>query len=217
MELRTGRFCIFLSALLVCRGILLSQHSSDNAPSGQHLPVGVWQSQQPDGSAIGIDLSAVPASVPDAIYPEGTLRPPGSRLQIGVFQKQHEKILCGEENFFVAGWTGVGSSGATVSYTNGKLEIHYHDRVSGSEIHVELVLDPIKDAWTGHFHRERYDGQVILHRTSDRPDPAQGGCFFEGASPAWVREEKAERPQRIFLTAGAPSDLIRAWEIATTR
>jgi hypothetical protein len=85
-------------------------------------------------------------------------------------------------HFFVDGWTGLGSSGALVSYANGKLEMHYHDRLSGSEIHVELVLDPIQDAWTGHFHRKSYDGQVILHRTSDRPDPAQGGCFLEGAS-----------------------------------
>jgi hypothetical protein len=119
MELRKGRFCIFLSASLACGGILLSQQSSANAPGRQHPPVGVWQSKQPDGSVIGIDLSAVPASVPDAVYPEGTPRPKGSRLQIGVFQSQHEQIASGEENFFVDGRTGLGSSGALVSYANG--------------------------------------------------------------------------------------------------
>jgi hypothetical protein len=54
MELQKGRFCIFLSALLACRGILLSQQPSANATGGQHLPVGVWQSKQPDGSVVGI-------------------------------------------------------------------------------------------------------------------------------------------------------------------
>jgi hypothetical protein len=86
-------------------------------------------------------------------------------------------------NFFVVGWTGIGSSDAVESYVNGKLEIHYHDRVSGSEIHVELVLDPIKDVWTGHLHRKKYDGQVILYRASGRPDPTQSGCFIEGPIP----------------------------------
>lgn len=183
MELRKERFCIFLSALLACRAILLSQQSSANGPDGQHLPVGVWQSKQSDGSVIDIDLSAVPASLPDVVYPEGTPRPQGSRLQIGVFERQRENIACGEETFFVTGAAGLGSSGALVSYTNGKLEIHYRDRASGSEIHVELVIDPTKDVWTGQFHRERYDGQVVLYRTSHRPDPAHGGCFLEGASP----------------------------------
>jgi hypothetical protein len=131
MKLRKGRICIFLIVLLACRGVLLSQHSSANAPAGQHAPVGLWQSKQPDGSVIGIDLSAVPASVPDTGYPLGTPRPQGSRLQIGVFQRQHEKIGCGEENFFVAGWIGTGSSDAVVSYASGKLEVHYRDRVSG--------------------------------------------------------------------------------------
>src|SRR5580658_6820030 len=103
MELPRRRFCIFLSALLVCRGILLSQQPSANAPGEQSLPIGVWESEQPDGSVIGINLDAVPASVPYAVYPEGTPRPQGSRLQIGVFQKQHKKIACGEENFFIVG------------------------------------------------------------------------------------------------------------------
>jgi hypothetical protein len=188
VELRKGRFCIFLSALLACRGMLLPQQSSADALSGQHLPVGVWQSKQPDGSVIGIDLSALPASMPD--YPEGTPSPLGSRLLIGVFQKQHKRILCGEENFFVAGWADF-----AVSYANGKLEIHYDDRVSSSEIHVELVFDPIKDAWTGHFHRERYDGRVILHRTSDQPDPAQGGCRV--GSNSWRNDRSAQTDSLI--------------------
>lgn len=183
MELRNGRLCIFLSALLACRGILLSQQSSADAPGGQHLPIGVWESEQPDGSVIGIDLSVVPASVPDAVYPEGTPRPQGSRLQIGVYQRKHKKIACGEENFFLTGWTGPGSEDGFAVYANRKLEVHYHDRVSGSEIHVELVLDPIKEVWTGQFHRKGFDQPASLHRTSDRPDPAQGGCFLGGPSP----------------------------------
>jgi hypothetical protein len=183
MELRKGLLCIFLSVLLACRGTLLSQQSSSNAPSGQHLPIGVWESEQPDGSAIGIDLSAEPASVPDAVYPEGTSRSQGSRLQIGVFQRQHKRIACGEENFFITGWTGPGSENGFAVYANRKLEVHYHERASDSEIHVVLVLDPVKDVWTGQFHRKGFDRQSTLHRTSNRPDSAQGGCFLEGPNP----------------------------------
>jgi hypothetical protein len=180
MELRNGRFCIYLCALLACGGILLAQQSTAKTPGGQHLPVGVWESKQPDGSVIGIDLSSVPASVPDAVYPEGTPRPPGSRLQVGVFQRQHKRIACGEENFFVVGWTGPGSEDGSAVFANGNLEVHYHDRVSSSETHVELVLDPITDVWTGRFHRNNYDGQVILHRTFD--SPGRGGCVIGGAN-----------------------------------
>jgi hypothetical protein len=156
---RKGYWCIYLSALLACRGVLLSQQSNANAPSEQPLLIGVWESEQPDGSTIGIDLS-----------------PQRSHLQVGVFQRQHKRIACEEENFFVTGWTGAGSENGFAVYANGKLEVHYHDRVSGSEIQVELVLDRVKDVWTGQFHRKEFDRQVTLHRTSYRPDIAQGGC-----------------------------------------
>jgi hypothetical protein len=182
MELRKGRLCVFLGVLLACSGILPSQQSSASAPDRQHPPIGVWESEQPDGSVIGIDLSTVPAGVPDAVYPEGTTRPQGSRMQIGVFQRQHKKIACGEENFFETGWSGPGSEDGFAVYADRKLEVHYHDRVSGSEIHVRLVLDPIKDVWTGQFHRKGFDRESTLHRTSNRPDPARGGCFVGSSS-----------------------------------
>lgn len=168
---------ISLSALLGCGGILLSQQTSTNPPGEQHLPIGVWESEQPDGSVIGIDLSAVPASVPDAVYPQGAQRPQGSRLQVGIFQRLHKRIACGEENFFVTGWTGPGSEDGFAAYANHKLEVRYHDRLSGSEIHIELVLDPIKDVWTGRFHRKGFDRPAILHRASDQPNSAGGGCL----------------------------------------
>jgi hypothetical protein len=184
MEFREACFCIFLSALLASSGILLSQQSSANAPGGEHLPVGVWEYELLDGSVIGIDLAAVPASGPDAVYPEWTPRPQGTQQVIGVFQRQHKKVACGEENFFVTGWTGPGSEDGSAVYADRKLEVHYRDRVSGSEIHVELVLDPIKDVWAGQFHRKGFDRQVTLHRTSNRPDPAQGGCRVSSSNPS---------------------------------
>jgi hypothetical protein len=177
MELRKRYLWISLSALLACGGILLSQQIGTDTPAEQHLPIGMWESEQPDGSVIGIDLSTIPASVPGAVYPEGTQRPQGSRLQVGIFQRLHKRIACGEENFFVTGWTGPGSEDGFAVYADRKLEVHYNDRVSGSEIHIELVLDPIKDVWTGKFHRKGFDRQATLHRTSDRPDSAGGGCL----------------------------------------
>lgn len=180
MELRKVRLCIVLSALLACRGILLSQQPSADAQSAQQLPIGVWQSEQPDGSVVGIDLLALEAGMPNAVYPEGTPRPEGSRLQVGVFQRRHEKVACGEENFFVPGWTGPGSEDGSTVYANRKLEVHYHDHVSGSEIHVELTLDPTKDAWTGHFIATNMMGRLpctepLMSRTLYKEDASSLG------------------------------------------
>lgn len=134
MEFRKGCLCILLSAFLACSWIPLSPQSNGNALNEEHLPlpVGVWESKQPDGSVVGIDLASVPASVPDAVYPEGTSKPQGFRLQIGIFQRQHERIACGDENFFVTGWTGPGPENGSTAYADRKLEVNYRDRVSGS-------------------------------------------------------------------------------------
>lgn len=173
MGIRKGHLRIVLGALVLCKTSVLSQQPSAVTSNQPDLPVGVWEAAQPDGSVIGIDLATVPASEPDAVYPEGTPRPQGSRPQIGVYQRLQKTIACGEEIFFAICWTGPGSSDGYESYANRKLETQHYDRVDHSEIHVELVLDPGKDVWTGRFHRKGLDGQVILHRTSDRPDPAQ--------------------------------------------
>lgn len=37
--------------------------------------------------------ATVPASVPDAVEPEGSPRQSGPSLQVGVFQREHEKTL----------------------------------------------------------------------------------------------------------------------------
>jgi hypothetical protein len=168
MELRERSFCIFLIALLACGGFLLSQQSSTNTSSGEHLPIGMWESKQPDGTVVGIDLSVVPASVPDAVYPEGTPRPLGSRLQIGVFLG-HSQMAHHVENFFVTGWVGPGSENGFATYENRRLEVHNRDPRSDFETHIELVLDPTKDEWTGRFHRGSFDRQVTLERPSDQP------------------------------------------------
>jgi hypothetical protein len=192
MELRKRRFCIFLGAL-ACRGILLSQQPTANARSGEHLPAGVWESDQPDGSLVGIDLSVVvPAEVPGAnyVYPEGTRKPQSSHLQIGVFQRKHKRIICGDENFFATGWTGPGSEDGLTVYANRKLEIHYPDRSNGSAIDIELVLDPAKDEWTGRFHRNGFDRQVTLRRPSDQPDSVAPILLLTYAgTPAMFRVE----------------------------
>jgi hypothetical protein len=132
----------------------------------------VWVSDQPDGSIVGIDLSVVsPAEVPgrNYVYPEETPKPQGSHLQIGVFQRNHKRIVCGDENFFATGWTGPGSEDGLTVYANRKLEIHY-DSHNGPATDIELVLDPARDEWTGRFHRNGFDRQVTLHRLSDQPD-----------------------------------------------
>ncbi len=200
MAVRKEYLWILLGAVL-CEGSILSQQPAAASSNQSALPVGVWEAAQPDGSAVGIDLASVPASVPDAVLPEGTPRPQGSRLQIGVFQRQHRRIACLEENFFIVGWTGPGSSDSLVNYAGGKLEIDSYDPVNRSEIRLALVLDPINDVWTGHFHRERFDGDVVLRRTSDRPDSAQGGCILN----VNVAPVPADCDQPELMANGRPS------------
>ena len=192
MEIGKGRLWIVIGAMLLRIGSILSQQPSANAPPKEPdgLPVGVWESGQPDGSAIGIDLSEVLATVQSGqLKPEDFARRE-SVLQVGVFQKHHQRIACGEENFFVIGEKDDLFHDAFSSYARGKLEIHYHDHVTGSEIQLILILDSFHDVWSGHFQREfidgpfqgqRFDGEVVLHRTSLKPDPAQGGCFTTGS------------------------------------
>ena len=175
MAMRKRHLRIILGAVALC-GTVLSQQQRTNTADQQDLAVGVWESVQADGSTIGIDLSKEHAE--DA--PSGK-----ATLQVGVFQKQHQQISCGEENFFVIGLKDPNHD-TVGSYAQGRLEIQYRDHVSGSVIQLDLILDPITDVWKGHFHREylekpfrheSFDGNVVLHRASDEPAPAQGGCF----------------------------------------
>lgn len=185
MEIQKRRLWTAIGVMLLRTGSILSQQPSANTPPKEpDLPVGVWESVQADGSAIGIDLSEARATVQSGqLEPEDFTRHT-SVLQVGVFQKHHQRIACGEENFFVIGEKD--SNRVTVSsYTRGKLEVHYRDQVTGSEVQLILILDPFHDVWTGHFQRDffdrhfrrqSFDGEIVLHRTSRQPDPAQGGC-----------------------------------------
>lgn len=174
MAISKRQLRILLGAVVLCEGSVLSQQQGTHR---ENLPVGVWESAQADGSTIGIDLTREHA--------EDTA-PGKDALQVGVFHKQHQRIACGEENYFVIGEEDP-SHDALMSYAHGQLEIDYHDHVSGSEIHLNLILDPFRDVWTGHFlrdfharpfPRQSFDGQVVLHRVSRE----HGGCqMFEGS------------------------------------
>jgi hypothetical protein len=172
--------CIVSAALVLCNGSTLSPQQSVTAPNPPNLLIGVWESVQADGSAIGIDLSEVPADLQSGSEPSGD---PGGRkalLQVGVFQKRHQRIACGEENFFVIGKKDPDHD-SIENFVHGKLQIRYRDHVSGLEIQLVLAYDPFRDLWTGHFRRGKFDGEVELHRASHRPDAAQGGCIITGS------------------------------------
>jgi hypothetical protein len=168
MELGGGRFCIFLIAVLASGGSALSQQSGTSTTSGENFPTGVWESNQPDGTVVGIDLSAVPANVPGVVYPQGTPRPEGSCLQIGVFHG-NSQTAHRTENFFVTSWTGPGSEYGSAAYANRRLEVNFHDPRFGLEVQLELAFDPAKDEWTGRFHRDSFDQQLTLRRPPKPP------------------------------------------------
>jgi hypothetical protein len=200
MLIRKSISGLILGALLTCEGTLFSQRPDANSAGSEPLPVGTWESTQPDGTRVGMDLSVIPASVPDAVYPEGTPRPLGSRLQIGIFVG-HSQMAHHVENFFVTGWAGPGSENGFATYANRRLEIYYRDPRSDFETHIELVLDPTKDEWTGRFHRGSFDRQVTLERPSDQPGSAAPSLFLTStATPALFRLKCATTATRTWCS-----------------
>jgi hypothetical protein len=170
MRIQRRSYYILLIALLACSGILLSQQSSADTVIAQNVRGGLWESVEPDGTVAGIDLAGIPASVPDAVYPEETPRPKDLRIQIGVFHG-NSQTAHRAENFFETGWTGPGSEYGSATYENQKLEVNYHDPRFGLDIQLELVFEPAKDEWTGRFHRGSFDRQVTLRRHPPQPGP----------------------------------------------
>jgi hypothetical protein len=165
----------------------MSQAPAPNSSGSEPLPAGMWESTQSDGITVGMMLSVVPARIPGAVYPEGTPIPKGSRLEVGVFQRKHKQITFGDVNYFK---TASVSEDGTAVYGNRKLELQYRDPRSGSEIQVELQLDPNKDEWTGRFHRGGFDRQVTLVRVPERPEIAAPKLLLTSTNtPALFRVE----------------------------
>ena len=171
--------------MIVWAGAISSQGQSANIPSQLNYPVGVWESEQPDGSAIGIDLAEETESVPSGGEGDGDVPQTKVVLVVGAFHREHLRINCGEETFFVIGRRSGNHDVDESRYANGRLQIQYYDHVHGATIELDLLLDPIKEVWTGHFlretlygrlHPQSFDGEVELHRTSPQSDPARGGC-----------------------------------------
>ena len=203
MEFRARSYCLLIIALLTCTGIFFAQNSSVNASSGESYPIGSWESEQPDGTIVGIDLSVVPASIPDEVYPEGTPRPQGSRLQVGVFRGRSQtghRV----ESFFITGWTGAGSENGFAAYADRRLQIRFRLPQSGLEIQAELVLDTAKDEWTGRFHRNSFDRQITLHRRLDQPGPVTPALLLTATgTPALFRVEmRNSSAQDLVLNLG---------------
>lgn len=174
-----------LGALVLCAVSVQTQQQSATTPIPPEpvlLPAGVWESVQADGSTVGIYVRPVSG---DDVPKEQMEGDDGVVLAVGVFQKRHQQIDCGEQNFFAIGEKDP-SHDAVTSYAHGKLEIHYHVHVTGSEIQLKLILDPSRNVWTGHFQRDvharpfpdqSFDGQVVLHRVPRE----QGGCPSGGS------------------------------------
>jgi len=82
-------------------------------PHDMRMPTGIWQSDDIEGGAVGVNLWAVPSSVS-----HGGPLPTGENgtrpiLPVGVYQRRNAKGQCGEENFYDTGWRGSYQGGAS--------------------------------------------------------------------------------------------------------
>jgi hypothetical protein len=104
-------------------------------------------------------------------------------LLIGVYQRSNAMLRCGEENFYDTGWRGV-TNGGSSNYAQGRLTVSNPGRFgSAVTIDLDLRFDPVRDVWTGRFHRGTFDKFLTLRRAPNRDDYDGGICPMSGPNP----------------------------------
>jgi hypothetical protein len=160
-----------------------SQAKQAPSPTSTRTPLGIWESDDGEGGAVGINLWEVPSSMGHGgPLPAGD---DGNRpvLQVGVYQRRNTKVHCGEENFYDTGWRG-SNFGVSAVYIQELLTVHNPTKLRHYiPLDLDLKHDPIKDVWVGRFHRGMFDRNLVLHREADRPSHDQGICTTPGAMP----------------------------------
>jgi hypothetical protein len=154
------------------------------SPTSPRTPLGIWESEDGEGGAVGINLWEVPSAMGHGgPLSEGD---DGNRpvLQVGVYQRRNTKVHCGEENFYDAGWRGSNLGGVFTAYAAEILSVHNPGKLRGDvPLDLDMKHDPARDVWVGRFHRGMFDMSLTLHRVADRPDHDQGICTTPGGMP----------------------------------
>jgi hypothetical protein len=175
---------LLLFSLAVITGTprAVSQEEQVLAPMSPRKPLGIWESDDGEGGAVGINLWEVPSSMGHGgPLPAGD---DGNRpvLQVGVYQRRNTSVHCGEENFYDTGWRGSNFGGVSTVYTQDLLTIHNPAKLRHDvPLDLDLKHDPIKDVWVGRFHRGMFDMNLILHRVANRPSHDQEICTTPSA------------------------------------
>jgi hypothetical protein len=179
--MRSAALWLLLTALTLVIGAqgAFSQQETDLTLAKSTTPIGIWESDEGTG-AVGINLWEVPSSVG-----HGGPVPAGEDgnepiLQIGVYQRSNVIPRCGQENFYDTGWRGV-TNGTSSNYAQGRLTVSNPGRFrSDVTIDLDLRFDPVRDVWTGRFHRGTFDKFLILHRAPNCDSHDSGICSMSG-------------------------------------
>jgi len=144
-------------------------------------PVGIWEADDNQGGAVGINLSEIPW-----LWSPGDLLAPGydgphlATQLVGVYQRKSTRVRCGEENFYETGWREA-NSGISTAYHQDRLAFHASAEPGGVvPLDLDLQYDPIANVWVGRFHRGTFDMELTLRRAADRPSQDQEICRVPG-------------------------------------
>jgi hypothetical protein len=182
--MRIVQACLLLALLVAIAGTprSVSQGAKVSAPR-LRMPLGIWESDDGEGGAVGINLWEDPSSLghggPLPLGDDGH-RPV---LQIGIYQRRNTKVRCGEENFYDTGWRGA-NFGISTFYSQDLLSVHNPAKLGGDiPLDLDLKHDPARDVWVGRFHRGMFDVNLVLHRVVERPSHDQEICTASSTMP----------------------------------
>ena len=121
-----------------------------SVPNPEELS-GVWEADDGHGGAVGVELT-LSTSLPSSATEVEGVPETWESLTLGVFRRASATIRLGEESFFADS-----PQGGYVHLEAGHLILR-SDRVD-----VDLTRT-LSDTWSGRFHRDDFDQEVVLRR-----------------------------------------------------
>jgi hypothetical protein len=153
---------------------------------------GVWQTDDGQGGAVGIELTLT-TSVSDDVRTSAGGPEAWQALQVGVFHRTSSTIRSGEESFF-----SDSPQGGNVRYEDGRLALH----VGWADLDLRRSAE---DRWSGRLHRNDFDRQVVLTR---------GTQSLRKLSPfvgAWRRQVEESHFSCLHIVQTSP-EAFSGWE-----
>ena len=137
---------------------------------------GIWEASNGKGGAVGLNLWQESSS----LFHGGAANhneTPHPVLQIGIYERAHAAVRCGEENFFDTGWRGHKDFGVKAELIGEHLVVTYPQFPRENAVDLDLWWNTEGGDWKGRFHRGSFDHTVTLHRMPDRMNHDQELCI----------------------------------------